>query len=69
VKDREMQREKNSIFKCMKKYRTELKRFRSDYKQEEIAELIYAQSKTEIESTTVQYSWQCTVSLLRIQYI
>jgi hypothetical protein len=25
VKDREMQREKNSIFKCMKKYRTELK--------------------------------------------
>jgi hypothetical protein len=39
------------------------------YIQEEIAELIYAQSKTEIESTTVQYSWQCTVSLLRIQYI
>ena len=38
-------------------------------KQEEIAELIYAQSKTEIESTTVQYSWQCTVSLLSIQYI
>jgi predicted HAD superfamily Cof-like phosphohydrolase len=39
------------------------------FKQEEIAELIYAQSKTEIESTTVQYSWQCTVSLLSIQYI
>ena len=39
------------------------------YQQEEIAELIYAQSKTEIESTTVQYSWQCMVILLRVQYI
>jgi hypothetical protein len=36
-----MQREKNSIFKCMKKYRTELKR----YKQQEIDELIYAQAR------------------------
>jgi len=26
-------------------------------------------SKTKIESTTVQYSWQCTVILLRVQYI
>jgi hypothetical protein len=26
-------------------------------------------SNMEIESTTVQYSWQCMVSLLRVQYI
>jgi hypothetical protein len=26
-------------------------------------------SKTKLESSTVQYSWQCTVILLRVQYI
>ena len=26
-------------------------------------------SKTRIESTIVQYNWQCTVRLLRVQYI
>jgi hypothetical protein len=42
VKQREMQREKNSIFKCMKKYRRVPKR---DYKQQGIVELIYAQAR------------------------
>jgi hypothetical protein len=44
VKHREMQREKNSIFKCMKKYRTE-ELIAQKLQTMEIAELIYAQAR------------------------
>jgi hypothetical protein len=30
---------------------------------------LYMLKQDKIESTTVQYSWQCTVILLRVQYI